>query len=107
MCIRDRNSNENGIIWENDGLEEVGIRADNGKVVVRIDPKYFRPCEVDTLLGDPRKAAKDLGWKASTKLEDLVKEMIDEDTSIAKKELIIKNEGLTIYSPKETPPSLN
>ena len=102
-----RNSNENGIIWENDGLEEVGIRADNGKVVVRIDPKYFRPCEVDTLLGDPRKAAKDLGWKASTKLEDLVKEMIDEDTSIAKKELIIKNEGLTIYSPKETPPSLN
>ena len=64
-------SDEPGIIWEGDGLNEVGIRADTGKAVVRIDPRYFRPCEVDTLLGEPSKASNELGWKATTTLEEL------------------------------------
>ena len=95
-----------GIIWEGEGLEEIGIRADTGDIVVRIDPKYFRPCEVDTLLGDPTKASKDLGWEASTSLEELVNEMVQEDLSIAKKEIIISKEGFKINSPKESPPNL-
>ena len=95
-----------GIIWEGEGLEEVGIRADNGKIVVKIDPRYFRPCEVDKLLGDPTKAAKELGWKAKTTLEELVNEMIQEDLSQARKELLILNEGYRISSSKENPPNL-
>ena len=100
-----KNKKGPGIIWQGKGLEEVGIRADTGEIVVRIDPKYFRPCEVDTLLGDPTKASKDLGWKARSTLEDLVNEMIEEDLIIAKKEIIIKNMGPTLYSQKKTPPN--
>ena len=101
-----KNDNEEGIIWEGEGINEVGIRADNGKVVIRIDPRYFRPCEVDTLLGDPSKASNELGWKATTTLEELVKEMIEEDIFKAKKELLILREGFNINSSKENPPNL-
>tara|TARA_Y100000589_G_scaffold331972_1_gene388326 strand:+ start:2001 stop:3131 length:1131 start_codon:yes stop_codon:yes gene_type:complete len=97
-------NNGKGIIWEGNGLEEVGIRADSRKVVVRIDPKYFRPTEVETLLGDPSKAARELGWEARINLEELVDEMINEDLSIAKKERYIREKGFTINSPKENPP---
>ncbi len=76
------------IIWEGSGLEEVGRREDTGKIVVRIDQNYFRPSEVETLLGDPTKAARELGWEAQTSLEDLVKEMILNDLKIAKKEIL-------------------
>ena len=97
---------QSGIIWEGDGLNEVGKRADTGKIVVRIDPRYFRPCEVETLLGNPSKASKELGWEASTSLEELVSEMVFEDLSIAKKEVLIAKEGFNINSPKENPPSI-
>ena len=98
--------NTPGIIWEGEGLQEVGIRADNGKVVVKIDPRYFRPCEVDTLLGDPSKASKELGWVATTSLEELVNEMIKEDLLQAKKDLLILKQGFSINSAKENPPNL-
>ena len=54
------------IQWEGEGVAEVGRRFDNGEVVVRIDPRYFRPAEVDTLLGDPSKAREKLGWTPQT-----------------------------------------
>ena len=98
-------NNGPGIIWEGKGLEEVGLRADSGQIVVRIDPRYFRPSEVETLLGDPSKAKRELGWEAKINLEELVKEMISEDLSIAKKERYIREKGFTINSPKENPPS--
>ncbi len=101
-----KGENKPGIIWEGEGLEEVGIRADNGKVVVKIDPRYFRPCEVDTLIGDPSKASKELGWEATTSLEELVNEMITEDLLQAKKDVLILNQGFNINSSKETPPNL-
>ena len=97
---------QSGIIWEGEGLDEVGRRADTGEIVIRIDPRYFRPCEVDTLLGNPSKAAKELGWNASTSLEELVYEMISKDLSSAKKEVLIAKEGFDINSPKENPPSI-
>ena len=101
-----KNNSESGIVWEGDGLNEVGRRADTGNIVVRIDPRYFRPCEVDTLLGNPLKASIELGWKATTSLEELVSEMVSQDLSIAKKEVLIAKEGFKINSPKENPPSI-
>ena len=65
--------------WDGEGLEEIGRRSDTGAIVVRIDPRYFRPAEVDELLGDPTKAREKLDWTPSTSLEDMVKEMIEHD----------------------------
>ena len=67
---------KSGLIWENKGLKEVGRRADTGEVVIRIDPRYYRPTEVEELLGDASKAKKLLGWKAKITLEELVSEMV-------------------------------
>jgi GDPmannose 4,6-dehydratase len=63
------------ITWQGEGLDEVGIDSLTGKVVVRVDPKYFRPTEVETLLGDPTKAKTVLGWKPSYSFEALVDDM--------------------------------
>ena len=68
-----------GINWSGRGLDEVGIRKDTGKVVVRIDPIYYRPAEVNSLLGDALKAKKVLGWQSRTTIDQLVSEMIDYD----------------------------
>lgn len=76
-----------GIEWQGEGLEEAGLRADTGDVVVRIDPRYFRPAEVETLLGDPTKAKEKLGWTPTTTLEELVAEMVAADRDGAKKML--------------------
>ena len=95
---------QNGIIWKGEGTDEVGIRVDTGEVVIRIDKRYFRPCEVDSLLGNAKKAADELGWEAKTDLESLVKEMIEEDISIAKKEVLISKKGFNVSSPQENPP---
>ena len=97
--------NNSSIIWQGNGLDEIGRRADTGEIVIRIDPRYFRPCEVETLLGDPSKAARELGWKASTTLEELVKDMVLKDLEIAKKEVLIASKGFNINSSKESPPN--
>ena len=98
--------NSPGIIWKGEGLNEVGIRADNGKIVVKIDPRYFRPTEVDLLLGDSSKANKELGWRPTTTLEQLVSEMIKNDSNDAKKELILKNKGFSTLNSVETIPNI-
>ena len=67
------------IKWEGSGINEVGKDDSTGKTLVRVDSRYFRPAEVDILLGDPSKATKDLGWVAQTSLEDLVSEMVEYD----------------------------
>ena len=82
-----------GIKWEGSGLNEIGRRKDNNKVVIKVDKKYFRPSEVDTLLGDPSKANLKLGWEPSTSLEELVSEMITNDLELAGKGLIARNEA--------------
>jgi len=87
------NNNNKGIIWEGEGLNEVGKRADNGETIIRIDPKYFRPTEVDFLQGDSSIAQIELGWKPTISLEQIISEMITNDTKEAKKDLILKNEG--------------
>ena len=74
-----KNGHKSGIIWENKGLEEVGKRADTGEIVIRIDPRYYRPTEVKELLGDSTKAKKLLNWEAKISLEELVAEMVDSE----------------------------
>ncbi len=77
-----------------EGIDEIGRRSDTGEVVIRIDPRYFRPTEVDQLLGDPNKAFKKLTWEPKITLEQLVKEMIERDTEDARKESILKKKGI-------------
>jgi len=85
-----------GMAWEGKGASEIGRRADTGAVVVRIDPRYFRPAEVDTLLGDPSKAREKLGWTPSTTLEELVAEMVAADREEAAKEATLRREGFSV-----------
>jgi GDPmannose 4,6-dehydratase len=67
------------IAWRGKGLDETGIDAKTGQILVEIDPRYFRPTEVDLLLGDPRKAHQKLGWRHKTSFADLVREMVESD----------------------------
>ena len=91
----------NGIVWEGKGINEIGKRADTGEIVVRVDPVYFRPTEVDELLGDSSKAKKKLNWEPKISIQELISEMIDEDSKESKKESILKNKGFSVYPSKE------
>ena len=90
------NNDQPAIIWEGKSENEVGRRADTNEIVIRIDKKYFRPTEVDQLLGDPSKAHKILGWKPKYNLEMMIKEMISEDKKESQKEYLLKNKGYQI-----------
>jgi GDPmannose 4,6-dehydratase len=74
------------IRWEGNVLDEVGIDTITNKIVVRVDKKYFRPAEVETLLGDASKAKKKLNWSPKISFKQLVKEMVYEDLKLAKQE---------------------
>ena len=93
------------IIWKGEGLNEVGIRADNNRIVVRIDPRYFRPTEVNELLGDASKAKKKLGWKPKITLETLVEEMINSDKEEALRESLLKEKGFKVNQSIDAYPS--
>ena len=95
-------NNGKGIIWEGEGTDEVGKRADTGQIVIRIDQKYFRPTEVEYLLGDSSVAYQDLGWVPKTTLEDIVSEMITHDNEEAKKDLLLKQKGYAFQNSIET-----
>ncbi len=69
------------IVWRGDGVEERGFDASTGQVLVEIDPRYFRPAEIDVLRGDPRKAGEKLGWRHRTSFAELVREMVASDLS--------------------------
>tara|TARA_B100000927_G_scaffold288575_1_gene283413 strand:+ start:119 stop:1243 length:1125 start_codon:yes stop_codon:yes gene_type:complete len=92
----DKNNKGKGILWENKGLNEIGIRQDTGQTVIKIDPRYFRPTEVNELLGDASKARKKLGWVSKTSLEDLIGEMVEFDKKEASKESLLKSQGFKI-----------
>jgi len=111
------------IRWEGHGLEEVGYlispfgggngggnnpsplagesKGEGEKVVVRVAPRYFRPTEVETLLGDPTKAHQKLGWSPKISFQELVAEMIREDFKIAERDELIKKNGYTVYNHNE------
>ena len=89
------------IEFKGEGVDEKGIDTETGKTLIEVDPRYFRPAEVDLLLGDSSKARKEIGWKPEYSLRDLVKEMVQSDLELAKKEKTLKEHGYTILIPRE------
>ncbi|MEW8459699.1 MAG: GDP-mannose 4,6-dehydratase [Candidatus Thiodiazotropha endolucinida] len=91
--------------WEGEGVDEQGIVESNandtgpkiGEVIVRVDPRYFRPTEVETLLCDPTKAKEKLGWVPEITFKELVAEMAREDLALAQKDVVIENTGFRSY----------
>ena len=84
------------IKWEGSGLEEKGIDQDSGEVIVQVDPAYFRPTEVESLLGDPTKAKEKLGWEPKLTFEEMVKSMVKQDLDGAKAYQIVKDHGFDV-----------
>ena len=80
------------ITWQGEGVNETGT-DENGKVIVKVDPRYFRPTEVETLLGDPTKAKEKLGWTPKISFEELVAEMVREDYKSAQRDELVKSNG--------------
>ena len=89
------------IEWQGKGLEEVGIDRNSGKQLIAVDTRYFRPTEVTTLLGDPSKAKKVLGWEAKIPFSQLVKEMVATDLEDAERSALIKNAGYQTFDHHE------
>jgi len=89
------------IEWQGDGVDEVGIDAVTGRKLVRVDPRYFRPTEVETLLGDATKARHKLGWSAEVSFSELVAEMVESDLDLANRDALVAKEGFKVYSHHE------
>ncbi len=84
------------IEWRGKGLEEQGIDTVTGRVIVRVDARYFRPTEVETLLGDASKARAKLGWRADISFDQLVDEMVNADLAITKRDALLAREGFAL-----------
>ena len=93
-----------GIFWEGEGLNEVGRRADTNEIIIKIDPRYFRPTEVDELVGDPQKGYEKLGWEPEIKLEEMIEEMLKEDKNKALEESMLIKKGFKVNPTFESPP---
>jgi GDPmannose 4,6-dehydratase len=98
------------IRFEGEGEKEVGVvaavtgdkaKVKVGDVIVKVDPRYYRPTEVETLLGDPSKAKAKLGWTPTTTFEELVKEMIEADYTAARKDSLVKLAGFQAFDHHE------
>jgi GDPmannose 4,6-dehydratase len=87
--------------WEGSGVDARGIDAASGRTIIKVDPRYFRPAEVETLLGDPAKAHARLGWKPTTTLEQLVDEMMACDLDQSKREQVQLKAGFSISPSRE------
>jgi GDPmannose 4,6-dehydratase len=81
------------IHFSGSGLDEVGYDKNTGKVVVQVDPKYFRPAEVETLLGDPSKAKRLLGWEPEISVHEMCKEMMKHDLNLCQQQALLKSHG--------------
>jgi GDPmannose 4,6-dehydratase len=89
------------LVWRGSGLDEYGIDEISGRVMVRVDPRYFRPAEVDTLLGDASKARERLGWRPTVRFEQLVAEMVAHDLELAKREALVRESGFAVATHHE------
>jgi len=103
------------IAWSGSALDEIGTieaiwATDRGEmtnglavgdVIVRVDTRYFRPAEVETLLGDPGKAARELGWRPTSTIDDLIAEMLDYDLDLARQRALLSQSGFTVRTPAE------
>jgi GDPmannose 4,6-dehydratase len=96
------------IEWRGEGVNEIGVIAEDvdenlkaGKEIVAIDPRYFRPTEVETLIGDASKAREQLSWEPEISFEEMVEEMVDEDLSLAERYALMVNSGFKVYERHE------
>jgi GDPmannose 4,6-dehydratase len=89
------------LIWQGTGPDEKALDK-NGNTVVAVDPRYFRPTEVDTLLGDSSKARRELGWTPRTSFDELVREMIECDLKSAQRDVLVRQHGFEAYNVHET-----
>jgi len=97
-----------GITWQGTAENEIGIVSGlsnkeiigfkNGDIIIRVDPRYYRPTEVETLLGDPTRAREKLGWIPKTGFDELVAEMVSEDLQLAQRDAMIKEKGFRTFS---------
>lgn len=84
------------IEWRGSGVQEKGYDTD-GRCIIKIDTRYFRPSEVEALLGDPSKAKRNLGWQPKVSFDELIKEMVDADLNTARRDSLIKKNGYKVY----------
>ena len=89
------------IRWEGEGIDEKGFDEESGQLIVAVDPRYFRPTEVETLLGDPTKAKEKLGWAPKITLEEIVHEMMESDLNMAKRDALVKEHGYRTFDYNE------
>lgn len=89
------------ITWQGSGAEEKGVDKD-GNVIVAVDPRYYRPTEVETLLGDATRARTELGWEPTVKFRDLVKEMVEEDLKTAERDALVRKHGYSVFNYHES-----
>ena len=87
--------------WSGHGIDETGIDRKSGRTVIRIDPRYFRPAEVDTLLGDASRARQELGWQPTVGFDELVREMVAADLTLARRDSLVLREGFRAAQPYE------
>ncbi len=85
------------IQWRGSGAGETGVDRNSGRTLVQVDPRYFRPTEVETLLGDASKAREKLGWTAEVSFDELVAEMMQADLALARRDALIAREGYKVY----------
>ncbi len=86
------------IRWHGGGVDETGINSETGKTIISVDPRYFRPTEVETLLGDPTKAKEKLGWTPKITFQELVSEMVREDLKEAERDELCRTEGFRTFN---------
>lgn len=84
--------------WKGEGVDEKGYNAETNELIIEIDPRYFRPAEVDLLVGDPTKAKTELGWEHKVSLEELVKEMVESDLELFKRDKYLLDGGHDVYN---------
>jgi len=89
------------LTWQGSGIDEKAVDS-KGNIIVAVDPRYFRPTEVETLLGDPSKAKRELGWTPRTSFDELVREMVDADFKAAQRDALVRKHGFDAYSVRET-----
>jgi GDPmannose 4,6-dehydratase len=87
--------------WRGEGVEERGIDVKTGRTLIKIDPRYFRPTEVETLLGDASKARDKLGWKPEIDFQTLVTEMVTEDLGLAQRDALMARQGFKVFQYRE------
>ena len=89
------------IEWKGSGVDEIGVNKANGKTIVKIDPSYFRPTEVDLLVGDATKAKNELGWEPTFTVDELVKDMVQADLALFKRDKYLMEGGHQVYDYNE------